>query len=151
MDKDLILSGQGDNVLLICAKDNCKWSQAYPQAEPLTKLMEEGVSHTRWAHESSVDEMYDLARQYLGLAQDAIENLEDQLKEQGANPLTLLAYHKALVAQEALEVLAATGEELAGFASPQRAFFNVLAGPEYEGMGMPRVICDITAGLPDSD
>lgn len=48
--KNLILSGQGDNTLLVCAEDGCDWDRGYPMAEPLENIVEDGLTHRREGH-----------------------------------------------------------------------------------------------------
>lgn len=52
MDEDLIVSGNGDNTLLICAKDDCEWVQPYPMAEPLANLLKAATEHLNEVHSS---------------------------------------------------------------------------------------------------
>ena len=47
--KNLILSGHGDNIILICAEDGCRWHREFPMAEPLENVVEDGLTHRREA------------------------------------------------------------------------------------------------------
>lgn len=50
MDQEIIVSGLGDNLLLICAKDGCGWTETYPMAEPLDNLIKDATKHLNESH-----------------------------------------------------------------------------------------------------
>lgn len=148
MDK-LLISGQGDNTLLICnATDDCEWNKGFPMGEDIARIVEEGIHHQKMAHPTQSQELLDTAHNLQTVAGNAIEILEERLKSEGASNDTIVAYTNAVEAQSAIEVLCATPEELLGYKTPQQAFFTLLAGPDHEGMGIAMVVRHLAIGLP---
>jgi hypothetical protein len=51
MPLNFLITGHGDNTLLICAvTDECDWHQEFPMAEDLSSFIEAQSTHWRTAH-----------------------------------------------------------------------------------------------------